>query len=347
MKKIIAFILICVSMLLAGCKDSNADIDREIVINSRVNCTITVPKSDENRKMEVFWQLDFYQIYVNKELYPALEGKSLTYRVGEDAELTGDNVEQLHGATINISQYDMSEMANDNYFSDLADEYYQEYMDGKEPADSKLQKRITDIISKCIDKAKVVSVNFVVDGCFDRDVKVKSLYIPELGFDFPMDDLRIETIEIPDNVEFSYIDEVVDSASWGGMVAGNHIAKYNFYSIDGTALADISKISVESANTCCEVITAENHKKYEEADALSVPIYVKQKETDYKKDSTVNLEYCYAFANKLVENSDTTIASLIVKTELADGRQIWSFEYPLSLVWDRYLLLDIVDEEMK
>lgn len=347
MKKIIAFILICMSMLLAGCRDSNVDADREIVINSRVNCTITVPKSDENRKMEVFWQESFYQTYVNKEMYQILDGREFTYTVGEDAELTGDNVELLHGATINISQYDMNELIYDNYYSDLANTYYQGYMGGNEPVDSELQEKITNIASKYVDKTKVVVANLVVDGCFDKDVKVESLYIPELDFEFPMDKLLIETVEVPDDVEVSYIDEVIELNSGGGMFADSHIAKYNFYPIDGIALADISKISVESANTCCEVINADNHKRYEEADALSVSIYTKQKETDYKKDSAVELEYYYAFVDKLVENSDTTIASLIVKTELADGRQVWSFEYQPSVIRGEFLLLDIVDEEMK
>lgn len=347
MKKIFAIMLICMSMLLAGCKGSNADNDKEIVINSRVNCTITVPKSDENRKMEVFWQASFYQTYVNKEMYQALDGRELTYTVGDNAELTGDNVELLNGASVYITQCDMKELIYDNYYNDLANTYYQIYMGGNEPVDSELQEEITDIASKYVDKAKVVVANLVVSGCFDKDVKVEELYIPELGFTFPMDNLSIETIEIPDDVEVSYIDDVIELNSGGGMFADSHIAKYNFYPIDGTALADISKISVESANTCCEVINAENHKKYEQADALSMPIYTKQKETDYKKDSAINLEYYYAFADKLVENSDTTMASLIVKTEQADGRQVWSFEYQPSVIRGEFLLLDIVDEEMK
>ncbi len=347
MKKTLAFVLICMCMLLAGCKDSDSKEDREIVINSRVNCTVTVPKSDENRKMEVFWQTSFYQTYINKELYPVLDDRNFTYTVGEDAELTGDNVELLNGATINISQYDMSELVDEYYYYRLADAYYQGYMGGNEPVNSEVQDKITDIVSKYVDKAKVVSVNFVVDSCFDRDVKVESLYIPELDFEFLMDNLRIETVEIPNDVKVSYIDEVVDSASWGGMFADSHIAKYNFYPIMGTVVANIGKISVESANTCCEVITAENHKRYEQTDVLYAPIYTKQKESDYKKDSTIELEYYYAFADKLVENSDTTIASLIVKTELSDGGQIWCFVYPQSIIQGEFLLLDIVDEEMK
>ncbi len=345
MKKIVTFICIGMCMLLAGCRESDTKTDREIVINSKVNCTITVPKSDENRDIEVFWQTMFYQTYVNKDMYPALDDIQLEYTVGENAELTGENVDLLNGAIVYITQTDMSELADEYYYSRLANAYYQGYMGGTELVDSALLEKITDIVEQYVDNAKVVSVHLVVDACFDKNVRVESLHIPELGFDFRMDNLSIETIEIPDDVEIS--DEIIDLASFDRIYADSHIAKYNYISIDGTATEDIKTISVESANSCCEVITEENHTRYEEEDVLYGSIYTKQKETDYKKDSTVALEYTYAFENGLVDNSDTTMASLIVKTDLADGRQVWSFVYQPSFVQGEYLFLDVVDEEIE
>lgn len=56
-----------------------------------------------------------------------------------------------------------------------------------------------------------------------------------------MDKLLIETVEVPDDVEVSYIDEVIELNSGGGMFADSHIAKYNFYPIDGIALAVSAK----------------------------------------------------------------------------------------------------------
>lgn len=348
MEKKFTVILICICMciILISCKESDSKSDREIVINSRVNCTITVPKSDENREIEVFWQASFYQLYVNKEMYQALDGRLFTYTVGETAELTGENVELLNGSTVYITLYDMSELADEYYYSSLANAYYQGYMGENKLADSDLTEKITDIVGKYVDNARVVAVNFVADGfCFDKNVKVESLYIPELDFNFSMVNLSVDTVEIPDDVEVS--DEIIDSSSFGGMFADSHIAKYNFLPINGTATEDIAKIWVESANTCCEVITEENHTKYEATDVIYGSIYTEQKETDYKKGSTVGLEYTYAFEDNLVDNSDTTIASLIVKTELADGRQVWSFVYQPSVILGEYLFLDVVDEEIE
>lgn len=347
MKKIFTFILICICIMLAGCnnKDNDTSSGKELVINSKVNCTITVPKSDENREIEVLWQVSFYQTYANKEMYQALDDRVFTYTVGEDAELIGENVELLNGAIVYISQFNMSELADEYYYSNLANAYYQVYMGGNEPVDSKLQEEIKDIVAKYVDNTKVVSANLVVGGTFEKDVKVESLYIPELEFNFPIENLSIETVEIPDDVEIS--DEIIDSSSGGGMYADSHIAKYNFLPINGTAMEDINRISVESANSYCEVLTEENYKKYEETDVIYGSIYTKQKETDYKKGSNIGLEYTYAFEDSIVDNSDTTIASLIVKTELADGRQVWSFVYQPSVILGEYLFLDVVDEEIE
>lgn len=62
----------------------------------------------------------------------------------------------------------MNELIYDNYYSDLANTYYQGYMGGNEPVDSELQEKITNIASKYVDKTKVVVANLVVDGCFDQ-----------------------------------------------------------------------------------------------------------------------------------------------------------------------------------
>ena len=331
-------------ILLAGCSTPKA---KEINVVSKVDCQITVPV-DEEKQVPVYFHIPFYCLYTGTDRYGDLLASQHVFEIGKDAVLTGNHVDLLRGGTVTVSQVSvMEEIDKESYYSQLA-QLYASCFKGLAGADESLQEEVKETAERYTKDGKLLCFDLTFDGEIKEDVSVTSLQIPTLnGFEISFDQLSLETVALPDNVDILPDDGVFEFTSFGGGSYGPVITKVEPTFVGGKVLQDLAGIRMVSLNDVCEVVTQENKGRFSDLElqyrAFDVPT-----PAGYSTGNTVELDYTFVMKDEkaVLDMQDTRMASFARVFELENGEVYWSVSYEPIARDGAFLMLHVLDEEL-
>lgn len=340
------------TVLVTGCSNGKK-VSEGQGFTAKGNYVYTVPKSTDSNKYSVDINASFYQLVYGDEGYD--EGAydsayDTDYEVGDDIEISGDNVEQLDGASVEVSVYDFEDDLSDDYYDNLSEAYNEKY------SEDISAKECKKIINKYKKDLKILRVTLSFSGCIYDDVSIDEIENPDDGQWISVDNFKIEAMDIPDDVK---VDEgaLTYLSDFGDSIDGQ-ASKYCQLILNADVTADIDSLEVVSANDLCAVINDDNIDSYRALDEDFE--YVENDKNSYKKGDEIKDEYTYAFDDSLigdntdtasnddsfVSNNATLVASIIVKTKLADGTENWDFFYPQEITEPHYLAVNLIHMQL-
>ena len=335
--------------LLTGCGTPKA---KEVNVVSKVDCRITVP-IDEEKQVPVYFYIPFYYLYTGTDCYSDKLASQHVFEIGKDAELTGNNVELLRGGTVTVSQVSFGEEIGEgpdeeSYYSKLA-QHYAACFDGHDSDDEKLKEQVREIAERYTKDGKILSFQLAFQGEVKENVSVQSLKIPALnGIEISFDQLSIETAALPENVDIVSSEGVFEYTSFGGASYGAVIAKVEPTFVGGKVLKDLAGIQLVSLNDVCEVVTQDNKTRYADLEpaygAFAVPV-----PAGYTAGNSVELDYTFVMKDEqaALDLQDVRMASFARVFELENGEVYWSLAYEPIVRDSSFLLLHVIDSELR
>ncbi len=318
-------------------------------IDSTVDYLINVPKSNEQNQYEIFFNAPFYRVCLgdDKDMEMLLERDS--YEIGEEVQLTGENVEMLNGTDVMIHAMRLKDCIDyDDYCFRMAYYYGIKNLNkGYEDAvDDDVLESIREIISNINDDYILVTVNINFNGCIYDNIEIKNIEIPSLGFQFDFKNFLISTFEFTGGDIEDADNAVVDyNAGLGGLFADAALSDIGYVEIAGDVKKDIESISVKPLNDAITVITAENYSVFADLEDTYGILYEKRPE-GYEKGSVISEKYSYV-CNDTEDYADAKMSNILVSYNLKDGTVFNKFVYQPRVVDGPYLISRIVDEYMK
>ncbi|MEN6637456.1 MAG: hypothetical protein ABFC56_16525 [Clostridiaceae bacterium] len=346
MKKltVLAFTALIIFSSLIGCaKPAPTD----FLIDSKNYFEIGVPYNSN-----VWFQAPWYRISTHD--YDADKTLStMTFTLGEDVEVFGINTDQLLGAEVYITQSNLADMINKDYYKTM----YREacYRQGVTPdfnsageVRSKDANRVRRALREYVSTAKVLSFNMVFDGAITKDVQIDSLRIASIGYSVSFDSFHITPLAIPaDRTDTIYSEYV--SGGWGGTLIGPSMSQSGYCFVEGTAKTDIRDIRVESVNDSCIVVNKNNYSNYTAySDSFSEYTINGQRTGPFSKNEDIYLEYDYLYLAKSLEEFkqyDSAVACLRYIVSLEDGTELNSYVYQTSIRAPEYGLVHLLLNE--
>jgi len=148
MKKLVFIVLVifvncfgiygCGSFNILQEKDS---LKESVCVDSKVNYIYTIPSC--NGKYNVAFQAPFFRVYSGKDVYSEYLESQSEYIIGEEVILYGENVDEMDGAIVSVTQYPLSDYADDEFYNKTLEDYYiEKYRDSEDDG------KIRDIIKK-------------------------------------------------------------------------------------------------------------------------------------------------------------------------------------------------------
>ena len=341
MKKSLLVILLS-GLFLTGCSQKQAE---SILFDSNVNCTISVPRSDD-REIPVEFQVPFCQLYSGDDMYSEFLADGSDLVVGEDVILSGKNVECLNGAEVLLSQYSFSECIKDNYYEKLSASYGTTYlgMDYLSATDAGFVKKVKKMVSPYEKNAFIVSALLQFSGCISDDVVIEKLTIPDMEFEYDFKHFTIETFDVPGDVKTAYDEEVIDWTSNGGLLVGSVLEPSGYALIGGVSNVDIKGMSIESSNEVCTVVNKDNYLNYADISEDFAGICEAQKLEGYKAGEEIDLEFDYVFSefDQELIDADVVMASLIVKIQDESDNMYWDYLYEVNASDGPFLMMKLL-----
>lgn len=346
MKKLVVLALAAVVIisLLIGCvKPAPAD----FLIDSKNYFEIGVPYNSK-----VWFQAPWYRIS-GREYMTDHSMDFQTYTVGQDAELTGMNVDQLQGATITVSERNLKDQVNAYYYRDIF--LVLNHLRGTKPARNRQGNlRLQDIanvwyaLTGYVQKAKVLSFNLGFHGEITKEVQIDSIRIASIQYQATFDSFHITPLAIPEN-RTGDIYEQLDSGSFGGVSLYSSMSQAGYCLIEGTAKTAIRDIRVEGVNDSCVVLDKTNYsdfKKY--SDNFFEQTINGRNAGPFAKGDEIYLEYDYVYLRKTPEefkHYDSAIACLRYIFTLDDGTELNGYSYQSSVIAPEYALVHLLWNE--
>jgi len=346
MRKIVVFVLVVLLALtsLFGCaKAAPAD----FLIDSKNYFEIGVPYNSK-----VWFQAQWYRISTH-EYFVDHSMPNRTYTVGQDAELTGVNVEQLQGATISVQEHDLSEYVNAGYYRNILLEL--NHLQGTTPelnltGDFRIRDvaKVRNALKGYVANAKILSCNFVFYGEITKEVQVDSLRIASINYEVSFDSFRITPLAIPKNQTEEVYGKYISNGG-GGTLVGPSMSQFGYCFVEGTSKSAIRNIQVEAVNDSCIVLDKTNYKEYTTYyDGFSEQTTNGRVTGPFAKGDEIYLEYDYVYLGKTPEEFkqyDSAVACLRYIVTLEDGTELSSYQYQTSIRAPEYGLVHLLLNE--
>lgn len=346
MKKlaVLALALVVIFSSITGCgKPAPAD----FLIDSKNYFEIGVPAGSK-----VFFQALWYRIS-GHEYMTEHSMDFQTYTVGQDAELTGRNVDQLQGATISVSEQNLKDQINSYYYRDILLEL--NHLQGTNPArNQEGNLRFQDIakvwyaLNGYVQKAKVLSFNLGFYGEITKEIQIDSIRIDSIHYQATFDSFHITPLAIPENRTGDIYDQL-DSGSFGGVLLYSSMSQAGYCFIEGVAKTAIRDIRVEGVNDSCVVLDETNYSDFKEySDYFFEQTTNGRYAGPFAKGDEINLEYDYVCLGKTAEEFkqyDSAIACLRYIFTLDDGTELNGYSYQSSVIAPEYALVHLLWNE--
>ncbi len=306
-------------------------------VDSVEDYVVTVPQSTEDEEYMVQFECNFYRLYTGTDVYASQLPESGYYVVGEDAYLSGTNVEELDGAWIFVSELDLSDCSDYDSYCDEATNMVWNKLSQTTVLDldyDTVEKKVKKYVSSYWKKTHILCMSLLVVDTISTDISVTELTIPELDLTYSFDRMEIQVVEVPENVVVDEGDHIAYT-SGDGVFAYYFVGRVGYLWIEGEATSNLYQLSAESLNEICEVVTTDNQSQYSEYDVYG------ESPKDYLIGDTLDAEFAYVFAKSTTEllDVDTQMASLLLRAQLEDGQEMWSFHYISSILDGDYLLM--------
>lgn len=342
LKLIIIVSFICLSLFNVGCATSY---NEDYSIDAKPYFNIEVPKDSK-----IFFQLPWYR--VSAVDYTKNGKLKDNYIVGDNVKLRGQNVDQLNGAKIYIVQSNLKDNISDNYYKSLLleEDYMFDTGNYKVVNDEFVypnQDEINEakrIMGPYVATAKILSFNLVFYDIITEPVRVDSMSIDSLGYNFNFDTFNINPTHLPAD-QSEEINDIITEFNAGGLLAGPSLTTDGYYFIQGTANTEIKEITNKSLNSTCEVVNEENVSDYEDFEKQNGILFIDQKTTDLEKGDEINLEFNYMYEGidtKEFRKYDSAVASIANIITLDDGTQYYNYIYQPSLRSAEYNLVHLL-----
>jgi len=346
MKKLVVLALAAVVIisLLTGCvKPAPAD----FLIDSKNYFEIGVPYNSK-----VWFQAPWYRIS-GREYMTDHSMDFQTYTVGQDAELTGMNVDQLQGATITVSERNLKDQVNAYYYRDIF--LVLNHLQGTKPARNRQGNlRLQDIASVWytlngyVQEAKVLSFNLSFYGEITKEVQIDSIRIASIQYQAAFDSFRITPLAIPKNQSEEVYEKYISDGG-GGTLVGPSMLQFGYCFVEGTAKSAIRNIRVEAANDTCIVLDKTNYREFATYyDSFSEQTINGRDTGSFAKGDEIYLEYDYVFLGKTpeeFEEYDAAIACLRYVFTQEDGTELNNYIYQTSIRAPEYALVHLLLNE--
>lgn len=322
--KKISFFMLTAVVLLVGCStgvhNDSEMVEKYSCINSVVEYSIKAPKSTEQNKYEIFFNAPFYRVCLGDDKDIELLTERDSYEIGEEVQLTGENVEMLNGTDVTIHAARLKECSNYNVPGVIVPNVNDEYI--------------------------VIGVNLNFNGCIYDNVEIKSLEIPSLEFQFDFKNFSISTFDFAEGDIEDADNAVIDYSSGnGGIFANAALSDIGYVEIEGNVREDIESINIKSLDDAVTVITADNYSMYTELMDTYGILYEKHPE-GYEKGSAISERYSYV-CNDAGEHADAKMSNILISYKLKDGTVFNKFVYQPRVVDGPYLISGIVDEHIQ
>lgn len=334
-------LLICLSAF-TGCNKEPGVIEKEYDLKS--NMIYYAPVQDGKGIEEYGFEATFYKFCLGDPVYADRMDGHVFYYAGDDAILTGTNVDALDGASIELGYYDYEDawegeeeyrkMREEHFYAMFKDDYQ-----NKAELDETV-KKATDLAMEYYPKAQCIDVNLTFNGPLAKNVTIEKIEIPSIDFVIEIDSFEVKTFELPENV----------IPCFNG-VTQNLPATLKSYGLGGTpyyteGYNSAVMISEESTFT---LGTANREILSVEAKPLTEFIYIEGKngKTHFKKGEEFKLSFDYRFDEDVVEDVASVCGSVVLKVRTMDGKEYWYFDTMKIGVNEFHLMPTFVKVQMK
>ncbi|MBR6528722.1 MAG: hypothetical protein IKT62_01665 [Firmicutes bacterium] len=334
-------LILCLG-LFAGCSKEPGVIETEYDLAT--NIVYYAPVQDGKGIDEYGFEATFYKFCLGDPVYADRMDGHVFYYAGDDAVLTGTNVEALDGASIEIGYYDYDKVWDDKEDykamreADFRTMFKDEYSNDAELEDA--VKAATDLAMEYYPKTQCLRANLVFKGPLTENVKIEKIEIPSIDFAIEIDSFEVKTFELPEDVIPCFNE-----------VSQNLPATLNGYGIGGTPyytegyntavmLSDESDIVRGIANT--EIIGIE-------AVPLTEFLHISGKngDTHFKKGEEFLLNYKYGFDDEAIEGVASVCGSVVLKVKTIDDKEYWYFDTMKIGVNEYHLMPTFVRAQMQ
>ena len=250
----LAIAMFVLGLLIGLCSCGSVGITGETV-DADLLVDLTVPGHSD-----ISFQLQWYRIS-DQFSAPLKDNLTMTYKVGQEVTLEGENIDQLSGALLSVRLVDLADLTGKDYFRTLLIEEDYTYNNGRylnaegiyrEPrrADIMEARRLLD---NYIAKAKVLLFSMTYEGSVTKAIHVRSIEIDELAYrcEFKLFQIKPEPLPM-DNTQELFAD--FQPSGYGGVLAGPSLANCGYLFVQGKAGKAISDISCRALNKGCRII---------------------------------------------------------------------------------------------
>jgi len=346
MKKlaVLALALLIIFSSLAGCAKP-APVDFQI--DSKNYFEIDVPSGSK-----VLLQADWYRVstqdYVQDPKFNAW-----LYTVGEEAELTGMNTDQLEGATIYFKEHELSEYAHGEYYRNIFRQLSD--LQGKTPeknlfGDLRMRDvaKVRNALKGYVANAKVLLCYFTFDGAITKDIRIDTIKIASIDYEVAFDKFHITPHAIPeDRTEEIFGTHIEYGSSWA--FGDSAMSQLDYCAIKGSAKSNIQDIRLEAVNDSCVVVDDTNYQEYAEyCGDYNANTMESRRTGSFGNGFQFYIEFAYlnfGKAREEFEKYDAMVSCLRYVITLEDGTELNSYFYHSSARAPQYELIHLLLNE--
>ena len=307
--------------ILTGCDKDPGVIETEYDL--KTNIVYYAPVKDGKGIEDYGFEATFYKFYLGDPVYADRMDGNVFYYAGEDAILTGTNVDALDGASIELHYYNYRDTwdSREDYRKMREENFYEMYKDtysSKAELDEAV-KKATDLAMEYYPKAQSVMVNLVFKGPLAKDVKIEKIEVPSIDFAIEIDSFEVKTFELPENVVpcFNGVGEKLPVTLKEYGVGGTP-----YYAEGYNAPVMLSEESDVTRGVANREITRI------EAVSLTDFLHVegKNSNTHFLKGEEFLLKFDYGFDEEAIENVASVCGSVVLKVKATGDKEYWYFD---------------------
>ncbi len=319
----------------------------EFQIDSKNYFEIGVPSGSN-----VFFQAEWYRVsthdYVQDPHFNAW-----LYTVGQEAELTGVNTDQLEGATIYIREYELSEYAHGEYYRNIFRQLSD--LQGTTPeknffGDLRMRDvaKVRNALKGYVANGKILFCNFAFDGTITKDVRIDTLKIASIDYEVAFDSFHITPLAIPKDQTEAVFGTYI-KYGWGGALGDSGMSQLDYCAIKGITKSFIHEIRLEAVNDSCIVLDDSNYKEYAAFCGDYNDSTMDSRRTGpFGNDEQFYIEFAYlnfGKAREEFEKYDAMVSCLRYVIALEDGTELNSYLYQSSIRAPEYKLVTLLLNE--
>jgi hypothetical protein len=343
MKRIIAALIILILLLLCSCTPEDKPFSPAIHLDSRVFFNLAVPLNTD-----ISFQLVWYRI--RSKITDDLEDAQWT--VGNEAELQGENTDQMDGATVTVTRRNLQDLVDESYYQTILME--ENYVYGTHQLNDEKQRPVMpshaaiqlaqQLLKNYIENGEVLIFSLSFDGFISCEVNVDRIEIKAIQYTVLFDHFKIApAARQPSSMIIP--DRIFHPAASGSILVGPSLSKCGYCFIEGEALQDIKEIRILSLNDACTIVSRDNYLEYERL--CETKFDITQKMTDFQADSPISIECDYVMNNDgetPIKMFDVAVASLATEFILPNDQQVYSYLYQTSMRAPEYALVHVLHD---